>query len=210
MTLERLAIGGVMGGEETGVTESTRHVLLESAYFLPASVRRTARSLNLPSDASYRFERGVDPGMTLRASARAAQLIRELAGGQLSPTVIVAGEAPLTPVNVRLRYQRCDQLLGVPVPRGELDRGLRSFGLLPTNASLEGTTWKIPSFRSDLKREVDLVEEVVRQYGINKVPEPQPQRLSPRSAQPIALLISSRASGNGWVREVSRKRAPPP
>jgi phenylalanyl-tRNA synthetase beta chain len=165
-----VGIGGVMGGEDTGVIESTRHVLLESAYFLPASVRRTARTLNLPSDASYRFERGVDPGMTLRASARAAQLIRELAGGQLSTTVIVAGESPLAPVNVRLRYQRCDQLLGVPVPRGELDRGLRNFGLLPTNVSPEGTTWKIPSFRSDLKREVDLVEEVVRQYGINKIP----------------------------------------
>ncbi len=77
-----VAIGGVMGGEDTGVTETTRHVLLESAYFLPASVRRTARELNLPSDASYRFERGVDPGMVLRASERAAQLIREIAGGQ--------------------------------------------------------------------------------------------------------------------------------
>ncbi len=169
-SVRTVAIGGVMGGEDTGVTESTRHVLLESAYFLPASVRRTARDLNLPSDASYRFERGVDPGMTLRASARAAQLIRELAGGQLSSTVTTAGEAPMTPVNVRLRYQRCDQLLGVSVPRSDLDRGLRNFGLLPTNASVEGTTWKIPSFRSDLKREVDLVEEVVRQYGINKIP----------------------------------------
>src|SRR3989442_716673 len=79
---ERAAgIGGLMGGEETGVTESTRNVLLEAAYFLPASVRRTARELNLPSDASYRFERGVDPKMVLRASQRATELIREIAGG---------------------------------------------------------------------------------------------------------------------------------
>ncbi len=77
-----VGIGGVMGGEETGVTESTRNVLLEAAYFLPASIRRTARNLNLPSDASYRFERGVDPGMVLRASQRATELIREIAGGQ--------------------------------------------------------------------------------------------------------------------------------
>src|SRR5438067_10427598 len=76
-----IGIGGVMGGEETGVTESTRNVLLEAAYFLPASIRRTARNLNLPSDASYRFERGVDPGMILRASHRATDLIREIAGG---------------------------------------------------------------------------------------------------------------------------------
>ena len=76
-----VGIGGVMGGEETGVTESTRNVLLEAAYFLPASIRRTARNLNLPSDASYRFERGVDPGMILRASQRATELIREIANG---------------------------------------------------------------------------------------------------------------------------------
>ena len=77
-----VGIGGVMGGEETGVTESTRNVLLEAAYFLPANVRRTARTLALPSDASYRFERGVDPEMILPASARAAELIREIAGGK--------------------------------------------------------------------------------------------------------------------------------
>jgi len=165
-----VGIGGVMGGEETGVTASTRNVLLESAYFLPSSVRRTARTLNLPSDASYRFERGVDPAMTLRASARAAHLIREIAGGQPSPNVAVAGEVLAAPANVRLRYQRCDQLLGVPVPRGDVDRGLRNFGLLPANATAEGTTWKIPSYRGDLKREADLIEEVSRQYGINKIP----------------------------------------
>ncbi|MGI8821269.1 MAG: phenylalanine--tRNA ligase subunit beta, partial [Chthoniobacterales bacterium] len=77
-----VAIAGVMGGEDTGVTDATKNVLLESACFLPSSVRRTARTLNLPSDASYRFERGVDPAMTLRASARAAQLMREIAGGE--------------------------------------------------------------------------------------------------------------------------------
>src|SRR5205823_3922801 len=76
-----VGIGGVMGGEETGVTESTKNILLEAAYFLPASVRRTARNLNLPSDASYRFERGVDPGMVLCASQRATELIQEIAGG---------------------------------------------------------------------------------------------------------------------------------
>ena len=81
-----VAIGGVMGGEETGVTGTTRNVLLESAYFLPANVRRTARELNLPSDASYRFERGVDPAMVLRASERATQLIREIAERKTQPT----------------------------------------------------------------------------------------------------------------------------
>src|SRR5438045_9073149 len=89
-----VGIAGVMGGEESGVTESTRNVLLESAYFLPASIRRTARELNLPSDASYRFERGVDPEVILPASTRVTELICEVAGATSAPTVAVAGELP--------------------------------------------------------------------------------------------------------------------
>lgn len=187
-----VAIAGVMGGEDTGVSTGTRTVLLESAWFLPSSVRRTARVLNLPSDASYRFERGVDPGMTTRASARAAQLIREIAGGQPAANVSIAGEPPISPLNVRLRYQRCDQLLGVSVPRSEIDRGLRNLGLLPTNASVEGTTWKIPSYRADLKREVDLIEEVVRQFGINNVPSRNRSVFTPISQADRAFDFESR------------------
>src|SRR5213076_3617190 len=84
-----VGIAGVMGGEETGVTDFTKNVLLESAYFLPASIRRTARDLNLPSDASYRFERGVDPQMILTASRRAAELICKVAGAKSAPTIAV-------------------------------------------------------------------------------------------------------------------------
>ncbi len=187
-----IGIGGIMGGEDTGVTASTRNVLLESAYFSPSSVRRTARTLGLPSDASYRFERGVDAAMTLRASERAALLMRELAGGQPSATVAIAGEAPVSLINVRLRYQRCDQLLGVVVPRSEVDRDLRNFGLSPTNASTEGTTWKIPSYRGDLRREVDLIEEVVRLYGINKIPARNCSLYSPLSAADRAYDFEKR------------------
>src|SRR5438128_7808255 len=89
-----VGMGGVMGGEETGVTNSTKNILLEAAYFLPASIRRTARELNLQSDASYRFERGVDPKMVLRASARAAELMGEIAGGTSAKQIHVAGELP--------------------------------------------------------------------------------------------------------------------
>src|SRR5438477_3379143 len=105
-----IGIAGVMGGEETGVSESTKNILLESAYFLPASVRRTARKLNLPSDASYRFERGVDPGMILRASARASRLIHEFASGNPAAQVATAGSPPPPPPPVRFRYKRCNQL----------------------------------------------------------------------------------------------------
>lgn len=177
-----VAIGGVMGGEDTGVTETTRNILLESAYFLPSSIRRTARNLNLPSDASYRFERGVDPAMTLAASARAAQLIAELAGGKRAAETAVAGERPTAPADVSLRYQRCDQLLGVSIPPAEIDASLSRLGLTRADKSDEASTWKIPSYRADLKREVDLIEEVVRVYGINKIPSANRSTYMPVSA----------------------------
>src|SRR3989441_10623035 len=92
-----VGIGGVMGGEETGVTDSTKNILLEAAYFLPASIRKTARELGLPSDASYRFERGVDPEMVLRASNGAAELIQEIAGGTPAKEIQAAGKLPANP-----------------------------------------------------------------------------------------------------------------
>src|SRR5436309_11489936 len=110
-----VGIGGVMGGEETGVSATTKNILLEAAYFLPASVRRTARELSLPSDASYRFERGVDPAMVLRASARPTQLIHEIAGGTPADTTIIAGTLPAPPTGFLLRYARCNELIGVTV-----------------------------------------------------------------------------------------------
>src|SRR5213078_1676658 len=110
-----VGIGGVMGGEETGVTESTRNVLLEAAYFLPASVRKTARELNLPSDASYRFERGVDPEMVLRASQRATELIQEIAGGTPAKEIQTAGKLPANPPDVSLTYEKCDRVVGIAI-----------------------------------------------------------------------------------------------
>jgi phenylalanyl-tRNA synthetase beta chain len=165
-----VAIGGVMGGEDTGVTETTRNVLLESAYFLPSSIRRTARTLSLPSDASYRFERGVNPATVLHASERATQLIREIAGGTPAATTATAGEIPPPPSDVTLRFGRCDQLLGVRVPRQQIVDTLTRFGLGRVGEIEEGAMFSIPPHRPDLKREVDLIEEVVREYGINKIP----------------------------------------
>jgi phenylalanyl-tRNA synthetase beta chain len=164
-----VAIGGVMGGEDTGVTKTTCHLLLESAYFLPASVRRTARELNLPSDASYRFERGVDPGMVLRASQRAAQLIREIAGGEPASETITAGTLPAPPAGFALRYARCNELLGASVAPSEADQILEGFGLQKLGGTAEQSSWRIPSYRSDLRREVDVIEEIMRVFGINRI-----------------------------------------
>ena len=176
-----VGIGGVMGGEETGVTESTKNVLLEAAYFLPASIRRTARELNLPSDASYRFERGVDPDMVLRASQRATELIQEIAGGTSAKEINIAGKLPANPADVSLRYEKCDRVIGIAIKPKTVDEVLTRFGLKKISAA-EITKWKIPSDRRDLQRDVDLIEEVVRAYGAERISGTDRSRFTPSSA----------------------------
>jgi phenylalanyl-tRNA synthetase beta chain len=176
-----VGIGGVMGGEETGVTGSTKNVLLEAAYFLPASIRRTARELNLPSDASYRFERGVDSDMVLRASQRATELIQEIAGGTPAKEINIAGKLPANPVDVSLRYEKCDRVIGIAIKPKTVDEVLTRFGLKKISAA-EITKWKIPSYRRDLQRDVDLIEEVVRAYGAERISGTDRSRFTPSSA----------------------------
>src|SRR5437868_7046281 len=150
-----VGIAGVMGGEETGVSESTKNILLEAAYFLPASVRRTARNLNLPSDASYRFERGVDPEMVLRASHRATELIREIAGGTPAKEIGAAGKVLANPADVSLSYEKCDRVVGIAIKPKTADEILTHFGLRKSKSTSKSATWQIPSYRRDLQRDVD-------------------------------------------------------
>jgi len=191
-----VGIAGVMGGEETGVTETTKSILLESAYFLPASVRRTARNLNLPSDASYRFERGVDPGMVLRASRRATELIREIASGTPAKEIGAAGKVPPNPADISLSYEKCDRVVGIAIKPKTVDEILERFGLSKLNRKTRAktrllkavksnesiSTWKIPSYRRDLQRDVDLIEEVVRAFGVDNVSGTDRSRFTPSSA----------------------------
>jgi len=167
-----VAIAGVMGGEETGVTESTVNVILESAYFQPSSIRRTARTLGLISDASYQFERGVDPEGVLPASQRATALILEIAGGNAAPVVNVAGALPDFRRSVTLRKGRCTQLLGTEIPGAFIGETLTRFGLTTTGDHV----WHVPSFRQDLTREIDLVEEITRVFGIENIPARETSR----------------------------------
>jgi phenylalanyl-tRNA synthetase beta chain len=185
-----VGIGGVMGGEETGVTDSTKNILLEAAYFLPASIRRTARDLNLPSDASYRFERGVDPEMILRASHRATELIQEIAGGIPAKEINLDGKLPPNPADVSLSYDKCDRVVGISIKPKAIDDILTGFGLQKTSAA-KTTKWKIPSYRRDLQRDVDLIEEVVRAYGAEKIPGTDRSRYTPSSAADHAHDLES-------------------
>ena len=165
-----VALAGVMGGEKSGVTDATTEILLESAFFDPSSVRRSARFHNLQSESSYRFERGVDPLGVLVASARATRLIEELAGGRGGEMVFVAGAPPSAPDVVALRLSRCRSLLGADVSANEVRDALFRLGLAPAAENEDAVGWKIPSYRRDLSREVDLIEEVARVVGIERIP----------------------------------------
>ncbi|SKB00420.1 phenylalanyl-tRNA synthetase beta subunit [Prosthecobacter debontii] len=166
-----VAIAGVMGGEETGVTETTVNMLLESAYFTPSGIRRTSRRLGIHSDSSYRFERGVDPQQVQGASELAVKLILEIAGGTVEETVAVAGEAPVLVNDVTLDEARAHRLLGMPDLKAEEAHAiLTKLGLNKTSEADGQTVWSIPSYRLDLVRGVDLVEEVARVVGLDRVP----------------------------------------
>ncbi len=163
-----VAIAGVMGGEETGVTEGTADVLLETAVFQPQSIRRTGRVLGLSSDSSYRFERGVDAAGSATAAQRAVDLIVQVAGGT-ADTQARVGE-PRTEIRtnlgmVPLRAERLRLLLGIEVPMERVRQILSGFGLRETTGG-----WEVPSFRPDLTREVDLIEEVARVLGMDAIP----------------------------------------
>lgn len=166
-----VAIAGVMGGEHSGVLPSTVEVLLESAYFLPASIRATSRKLGLSSDSSYRFERGVDPDMVIKASDRATALILELAGGQLvSGLIDVAVPAPSKP-QIKCRFARIRSLLGMDVTNDRIVTILTSLGFEVTDKTTDSCIVIVPSFRaSDVKEEADISEEIARIHGLDKLP----------------------------------------
>jgi len=171
-----IALAGVMGGLNTEINDQTVDVLIESAYFEPTHVRRTAKALGLRTESSYRFERGADPDIADWASRRAAQLILQTAGGALVPGVIDACPKPFTPREVALRPARANALLGITLPANEQFSSLERLGLeiLKRDRDTEAT-FRIPSFRVDLKRETDLIEEVCRLHGVDTIPSTPPR-----------------------------------
>ncbi len=164
-----VALAGVMGGEATEVTASTKNVLLESARFDPLSVRNTSRRLKLMSDSSFRFERGLDPTLAHRASRRAASLILDTAGGTLCKGVSEAGSGNYEPKHLTVRWAAMKRLLGVDLPREGVMAALDKLGLSPTPTD-DGIQTTIPSHRLDLSIEADLIEEAARVVGYDKIP----------------------------------------
>src|SRR3989440_9636588 len=181
-----IALAGVMGGQNTGINERTKDVFIESAYFKPTNIRRTSKALGLRTDASYRFERGADIGITDWASQRCAQLLIETAGGQLRGGAVDAYPNPVEPEQITLRHHKVHELLGVELKPHEIEYYLGQLGLKtvnrkprPVDAGVEApepVTFRVPTFRVDLKRETDLIEEIVRLYGVDKIPATPPRR----------------------------------
>lgn len=183
-----VAIAGVMGGQPTEVTEETTDLLIEVAEFAPLSVRRTARKLSLFSDSSFRFERGIQRQQMDWASRRCCELIVQLAGGEILAEPIVV--PPLTaepPLRVTLRESRVSELLGIPVPPREIRTILQNLGLrlVDENAAAASLTYEIPSWRADLTREVDLIEEVARIYGYDKISDRDAPRVTAAQKAPL-------------------------
>src|SRR6266566_9527996 len=171
-----VALAGVMGGEASEVTPATRVLLLESAFFAPASVRRASRRLALPSQAAYRFERRVDPAMVPEALDAVAALIVRTAGGRVAPGIVedAPGTKALAPPTIRLRPRRVISLLGARVARGEIARSLRALGAA-CRTQRDALLVTPPSFRGDLRLEEDLIEEVARVGGYDRVPVALPE-----------------------------------
>jgi phenylalanyl-tRNA synthetase beta chain len=181
-----VAIAGVMGGLDTEVTERTRTVLLESAEFDPLSVRQTTRELALPSESSYRFERGVDPAGVARASQRAAALIAEVAGGTVAAGVVDRNYQPKGSPRVSLRYARIARILGIEVAAEEVLGILTALGFKAARRSGRQVTVVVPTWRRrDVTREIDLIEEVARIVGYERMPTAE--RVEVRMVRPGRL-----------------------
>lgn len=201
-----VAIAGVMGGYDSQVKESTTSILLESAFFEPSQVRRTAKKFKIPSESSYRFERGIDPLITLRALARAVDLIIQLAGGRF------VGSVDVNPVQYKSIYLdldpfRANKLIGIDISPGEMKKMLDSVGIDTDIDKDGGLRCKVPSWRPDIKEYVDLVEEVARLYGFDKIPVRIPEAvIAGREEDPFVFWtgrVKDKLSGFGMSEVIS-------
>ncbi len=176
--VEGMCIGGVFGGVESGVTEKTTEIFLESAYFNPVSIRKTSKYHGLKTDASFRFERGTDPNITVYALKRAASLIREIAGGKISSQVVDVYPAPFKNTQVEVSYKHINRLIGKQIDKQIILSILNWLGIESSNHSDTCFLASIPPFKPDVYREADVIEEILRIYGYNNIEIDQPLRSS--------------------------------
>ncbi|MGH9710257.1 MAG: phenylalanine--tRNA ligase subunit beta, partial [Candidatus Acidiferrales bacterium] len=191
-----VAIGGVMGGSESEISFSTKNLLLESAWFDPISIRRTSKALALRTEASTRFERGVDIELADMASRRAAELIQQLAGGEVLAGVVDVYPHAETPEKIELSRKELLRIMGADVPDRTIEEILAALGFVPQridanrgSAGSLAARWEctLPSWRGDVTREIDIIEEIARHYGYDKFPPRLPPAKQPAARLPYAV-----------------------
>ncbi len=167
-----MTIAGVYGGKNSGVTEQTTNIFLESAYFNAVSVRKTAKRHGLKTDSSFRYERGTDPEITVYALKRAALLIQELGGGTISSQVGDLYPNPVKPFDVEVSYENIQSLIGVQIPETQIKEIIEALGMRVAAETEAGLQLQVPAYKVDVTRECDVTEEVLRIYGYNNIPIP--------------------------------------
>ncbi len=170
---EGMCIAGVFGGIKSGVKEGTKAIFLESACFSPDYIRRTAQHHQLKTDASFRFERGTDPEMTIYALKRATNLICDIAGGKVSSEVVDIYPDPVKPQSISVTYAHVDRLIGISIERKQIHKILQSLDIEIEKADEDGFHAVVPAYRVDVTREADVIEEILRIYGFNNIPLPE-------------------------------------
>ncbi|TSD66062.1 phenylalanine--tRNA ligase subunit beta [Inquilinus sp. KBS0705] len=200
---EAMCIAGVFGGAKSGVSTATKSIFLESAYFNSVSVRKTAKRHGLKTDASFRFERGTDPNMTVFALKRAALLIQQVAGGKVSSEIFDHYPAPVAPFEVEITYKTIDRLIGKAIGKDTIKSIITALDIAIVNETEDGISLKVPPYRVDVTRDVDVVEEILRIYGYNNIEIPTQIRASlNNSVRPekdtVQNHISDILSANGF------------
>ncbi|TNE73263.1 MAG: phenylalanine--tRNA ligase subunit beta [Bacteroidetes bacterium] len=211
---EDLCIAGVFGGLDSGISDQTVNVFLESAYFDPVVVRKTAKLHGLSTDSSFRFERGVDPDRTLFALKRAAILIKEIAGGEVGMEIEDTNPEFEVDRKIQFNYERCRKLIGANIPDEEITAILEVLGFRIAQKNGDTLFLEVPAFRVDVNREADVIEEVLRIYGYNKVPLPEKLNSSinkfPKpDPEKVQQVVSDMLAGMGFLEMMNNSLTKP-
>ena len=198
-----MCIAGIFGGIDSCVTNQTTDIFLESAYFDPISIRKTSKRHKLYTDASFRYERGCDPNMTLYALKRAALLIAEICGGVISSEVIDCYPNQIKDKEIQLSYTRMDQIIGQVIPRGKVKSILKDLEIEIINSNNQGLQLLVPPYRVDVQREIDIIEEILRIFGFNNIDIPNKINSSISyseglDSEDLVNIISDLLSTNGF------------
>ena len=205
---EPMCIAGVFGGLDSGVSSSTTSIFLESAFFNPVSVRKTAKRQALNTDASFRFERGIDPETVIYALKRAGLLIKEIAGGTISSDIKEFYPNEIKNHKVEFNYDNCNRLIGTEISDETIDSILKNLGIQTISKTNRNLVLEVPAFRNDVLREADITEEILRIFGFNNIPVPEKLNTSityreKNDSRALINLVSDRLSDNGFAEIMS-------